>query len=341
MIALGFATLAGLTLLARHRLKAQSMSATGGPVYEGISLAEWLSRINEPGAQDRSAEAAVKSIGTSGIPFLLRIVDLPPSNPVPRWLADSDPWGIGYEIGRAFGYNDYYYNERLAARAWQILGTNAIPSILTARDCHGVRVAMEVLPIGKLPLPVLLSLYDGSLNKGATFAVAKELERDFNAFLRVLMNGSESERKKILDFLTAGLGNSCPLPGDKDGMFLDTATRFMGYESDVARLLESPNQKLKLLAIQVSPFCGVYGYNRAKIQSAIAPLVKIAAESTPELTKAGNRALDQISQYRDYEHLVCILFVPRHRESGRASLLGVLTGRVPEIKRMEMESVRQ
>lgn len=302
-----------LAFLEPH-LWVQAPFTLGGPVFQSKSLGEWLHLMGDPAATSRldtqiKAELAVKSIGTSGIPFLQKLADMPVPRLMPNWL---EGWSLGQHIGHALGFNDRLYHARLCDNGFVALGTNVIPILLRLPSGPSPRA------IEALPLRYILSFYDGTPGTGANVALMKTVYENFNAFLDILIAGSELERREVLDFFMEG-PNSQP-----EYMFWDIGKRFSSYQEDVLRLLSSTNREHKLLAIRVSPFCGIHWSCRVSFPPFRPILERIAADSDRELAIAAQDAMDRIfrlSSIAPSGSRCPFIFPPNIPNSGKPTML--------------------
>jgi len=130
------------------------------PQFRGVGLSKWLRIWTLQGGSTDSdlAQQAILSIGTNGLPYLLRWMTYE-TPPWCRMLADSGPFRLRFFLlSRQYRAND-------TARGFFVLGTNAAPAIpalaVLARSTNAQvanRAIFALCGIGDVTLPVVSAI---------------------------------------------------------------------------------------------------------------------------------------------------------------------------------------
>lgn len=191
------------------------MVALGGnwrePRYEGRRYTHWVTLLSEPNS---GATEAIGKVGTNGIPYLLKLIEYEPHGldhlaELLAWLSRRPPLVSWNTSGNA-------------ARAFEILGTNAAPVIPVllerARTRPGslTRYPRALAGIGEPVLPVIRPSLEGTnlymqfvavrtlVDMPEQPALRQEVERSHPGLMKLLANSSDEAwdaRNAVLDLM--------------------------------------------------------------------------------------------------------------------------------------------
>lgn len=172
------------------------------------------------------------------------------------------------------------------------IGTNGIPFLLKAAAETPDRFEREkplwaFTLLAESSLSTLLSLYNGEYYSPVVEALDRAADGNFNAFVEVLINGNEIERRKLCLFIITGDRKK---DTRRNIIIGKMSYRFYNSFQEVIRLLSSNNRNHRIAAI----YFAVASNDRYIIS--IPYLREIASGKDSELSEVANRALAVISR---------------------------------------------
>jgi hypothetical protein len=262
-----------------------------GPSYDGRSLKEWLeiyedsAFVSPNSSTTRTAEAAVRKIGTNGVPAMLRWITYEPS----PWRQFGDRILVHTPVIVRHVFRDRRSDELYAARdGFEILGPAATPAASELahimRDPQAQLACSLVIDalgaIGTNGLPFLLGEVEDTQAPGRWFAILR--------IARMQDKGIDVEQgaSVLLQFVPS----NGYFAGDAGYILVNLVEHSPSGLSMVVSNLDSTNKMTQLGAIEILGAAG------GKADGCAPDLRKLLSSADYNVRSAASNALENIAQ---------------------------------------------